>query len=77
MSEERTNGDNLDCLVGSEVAIRSERHPQGMIVRLQKDRWGVYFDEPPFHKAYVSDEDDLEVFELTPNAEAQFSAERR
>lgn len=62
-----TNGDNLDCLVGREVAIRSGRFPDGKIVTLRKDRWGVYWDEPPFHKAHASEEDDLEVFTLTPN----------
>ena len=67
MTSEARNGNNLDCLVGREVAIRSERIPRGMIVTLHKDRWGVYWDEPPCHKAHASDEDGFEVFTLMPN----------
>lgn len=54
----------LEEFVGMKVAIRSVRIPDGQIVTLNKDKFGVYWDEPPCHKSRPEDEKKLEVFIL-------------
>jgi hypothetical protein len=55
---------SLSHLVGKEVAVRSLRIPHGKIVRLEKDRWGIFWSES-FQKARVENEESLKVYKLS------------
>ena len=52
-------------LIGKEVAIKCRRHPEGKIVKIERDRWGAFFKED-WQKCHLVDEHNLEVYFITP-----------
>jgi hypothetical protein len=56
--------DKLNSFIGEYVAIRSKRWRDGKIVKLQKDKYGIYWDEG-WWKIRIEEEEALQIYSLT------------
>lgn len=55
----------LRKLVGQVVVIQSRRLAEGLVVRLDVDRFGAYWNERGFQRCRPEDEDNFKVFKMS------------